>query len=212
MSNVHWESILDQIDDRYIQEAVRSYELPRSATISHRRKEHLFMRSNTKHRGFMRVGALAAAIALIFTFGLTAYAAGVFDSVIAKMTNAYAVPDEARDARYEAAAEVSNKEQETVNLSQLLGNAITMEESYYDGTELMLVYSLDSLQYPVEFDVDADDERFAGLKSWIPWEWIGSAANLPFRMQTTSRFAVPLKKAEKSALSSGKLNWATTLF
>lgn len=164
MSNIHWESVIGQIDDRYIQEAAESYELPTSATVSHRKKENLLMQNNKTHRGMIRIGSLAAAIALIFTLGVTAYAAGVFDSIIAKMSGAYATPDEVRDARYEAAAEISTKEMETIDLSQLLGNSITMEESFYDGDDLMVVYSLDALTYPIDYGFDSSDERYASLE------------------------------------------------
>lgn len=160
MRNTHWESVIGQLDDRYIHEALESYALPTAAAASSRKKEILLMK---RRNPIFRIGTFAAAIALVFTLGVTAYAAGVFDSIIARMADSYAVPDEARDDRYEAAAEISVKEPETVDLTQLVGNAITMEESYYDGNDLMLVYSLDSMTYPIDYSFDAADERYSSL-------------------------------------------------
>lgn len=180
MSNIHWESVIGQIDDRYIQEAAESYELPASATASGRKKENLLMQNNKTRRGMMRLGSLAAAIALIFTLGVTAYAAGFFDSIIARMSGAYATPDEARDARYEAAAEISSKEPETVDLGELAGTAMTLEESFYDGESLMLAYTLDSMAYPIDYGFDASDERYAKLEKLdsVSMEWFRSSFDI----------------------------------
>lgn len=172
MKHIRWESVMGQIDDRYILEAMESCELPGSAAASRRKKENLLMQNN-KRRTITRIGSLAAALALIFTLGMTAYANGFFDSIIAKMSGAYATPDETRDARYEAAAENSDKEPETAELRQLIGNAMTVEESFYDGDSLMLAYSLDTMSYPIDYSFDAGDVRYSKLQKLesVSMEW-----------------------------------------
>lgn len=69
MNKIHWDTVLGQLDDRYIQEAASGYMRPAAE-----KKEHLPMKT-IKIR---RAAALAAALALIFALGITAYATGLF--------------------------------------------------------------------------------------------------------------------------------------
>ena len=114
-------------------------------------------------RRFHRITAVALAACLILALGVTAYATGFAQSIIAQIPARYATPDAERDALLEKAGELSNKEPETVELTELMGNAITLDESYYDGENLMLVYTLDSLKIPVEFGYGPGGEHFDDL-------------------------------------------------
>ena len=107
----------------------------------------------------------AAAAALLLALGITAYATGWAQSFIAQIPARYAVPDAERDALLEKAGELSNKEPETVELTEteITGESFTLEESYYDGENLMLVYSLDALLRPVEFGYGPGGEHFDDL-------------------------------------------------
>ena len=107
----------------------------------------------------------AAAAALLLALGITAYATGWTKSFIAQIPARYAVPETERDALLEKAGEKSNKEPETVGLTETetAGESFTLEESYYDGENLMLVYSLDALLRPVEFGYGPGGEHFDDL-------------------------------------------------
>lgn len=151
--------LMGQLDARYLEEALLD---SGCAFPSAKVKEYHSMKHTQKKR-FLNPGKLAAAIVLIFALALTACATGIVDSVIGKMAQAWAVPDEDRDTRYEAAAEKSNKEPETVNLTELSGVSMTMEESYYDGESLMIVYSLDSKKQTLSFDFGPEHAAFENL-------------------------------------------------
>ena len=121
------------------------------------------IRENTAHsrKPFRRMIAVAAAACLVLALGVTAYATGLAQSIIAQIR--YGTPDAERDALLQTAGELSNKESETVTLTELVGNAITLDESYYDGENLMLVYTLDALKIPVEFGYGPGGEHFDEL-------------------------------------------------
>ena len=110
---------------------------------------------------FRRIISVAIAVCLVLALGITAYATGLAQSIIAQIR--YGTPDKERDALLQKAGELSNKEPETVTLTELVGNAITLDESYYDGENLMLVYTLDALKSPVEFGYGPGDEHFDEL-------------------------------------------------
>ena len=112
-------------------------------------------------RPFRRAVIIAAAACLILALGITAYATGFAQSIIAQIR--YDTPDAERDALLQKAGELSNKEPETVNVTKTEGNSITLDESYYDGENLMLVYSLDALLRPVEFGYGPGGEHFDEL-------------------------------------------------
>lgn len=76
MKQVNWESILGQIDDRYIQDALSSYHRQKFPRSSLKEKEVITMK---KRKHFIRhFGAAAAAVLLICTLGISAYATGFF--------------------------------------------------------------------------------------------------------------------------------------
>lgn len=170
MKQADWMRIVGKIDDVYIEEALFKKEDVPSAN----KKEIIPMKSTGKRKLPMRFGILVAIMAMILALSVTAYATGFVESVIAKMAAAWAVPDAERDAQYEAAGEKSNKEPQTVSLTKIVGNAMTMEESYYDGETLMIVYSLDTMRYPVTFDFGPESEGFDKLEKveGVSIEWL----------------------------------------
>ena len=132
-------------------------------------------------RSVRRAVIIAVAACLLLALGITAYATGFAKSIIAQISAGYAAgyttpdPDpavqqqkaEALEELLQKAAEQSNKEPETVGLAgtEAAGESFTLEESYYDGENLMLVYSLDALLRPVEFGYGPGGEHFEDLWS-----------------------------------------------
>ena len=120
---------------------------------------------NRKNKRPVRKAARVALIAAVFVLLLsaTAYATGFAQSVIGSLSGWFATPDAERDAKYEQAGELSNKEPITEDLSELAGSAITLEESYYDGEDLIIAYSLDAIKYSLEIGFGPGDENFDKL-------------------------------------------------
>lgn len=75
MKKVNWESVMNQLDDDLLQDALSGYGYG-GALPSAKEKEILKMKKN--HHFARRLGAIAAAVALIFTLGITAYATNLF--------------------------------------------------------------------------------------------------------------------------------------
>ena len=74
MKKVDWQSVMGQIDDDLLQDALLTY--PQAVSLpASPEKETITMKK--KHRTIPRLTATAAAIALIFTLGITAYAADI---------------------------------------------------------------------------------------------------------------------------------------
>ena len=113
-----------------------------------------------------RLAIVALAAALLLTLAVTATATGWFSSFFAKIGELYGVSN---PERYERAGELSEKEPVHVDLAALPGHTFTLSESYYDGDELMLAYSLESMRYPVDFDFGPGDEGFEDLQPTGPW-------------------------------------------
>ena len=120
---------------------------------------------NRKNKRPVRKAVRVALIAAVFVLLLsaTAYATGFAQSVIGSLSGWFATPDEEADARYEQAGELSNKEPVTKEMSELAGSAITLEESYYDGEDLIIAYSLDTKKYALEIGFGPGDENFDKL-------------------------------------------------
>ena len=68
--------------------------------------------------------------------------------------------------RYQKMAERSDKEQKTFDLTELIGNAVVKEESYYDGMDFALVVSLKEAHEPVEYNFGPESDGFDAL--WTP--------------------------------------------
>lgn len=110
---------------------------------------------------------LLLATALLLALAVTAYAAGLFDSLFPKIPNEYA-PEPEREW-YERAGELSEKEPETVALRDLPKAAFTLTESFYDGKDLIVAYDLDTMKYPVQFGFGPGDDGFEKLWPTGPW-------------------------------------------
>ena len=123
-----------------------------------------------KHRhtfASRRTLILALAAVLLLAFAITAYAAGVFDSLFPKIPNEF-TPAPEREW-YEQAGELSEKEPETVVLRDLPNAAFTLTESFYDGKDLIVAYDLDTMKYPVQFGFGPGDENFENLLQLGAW-------------------------------------------
>lgn len=129
--------------------------------------EAIFMAHPAARLRLRRVAAVILAATLLLALGVMGYAAGIFDSIFARFLPPAADPEEA--AWYEQAGEFSQKEDETVSLRDLPGNTFTLTESFYDGKDLILAYSLDSLRYPVQFGYGPGGENFENLLSQGRW-------------------------------------------
>lgn len=171
-----WLDILGNIDDAFIEEALLA---SACAAFSPAKKEMQNMKR--KKNITWSLGRLAAVIALILALGITAYASGFVESFIAKMADAWAVYDPVQGARYEAAGEKSDKEAQTQKLEKQESTSMTLEESYYDGESLMIVYSLDSVKVPVSFDFGPESEQFEKLekRSGMTLETIQTSYGIP---------------------------------
>lgn len=75
MKKINWESVLNQLDDDLLQDALSGYGYGGSLP-SPKKKEILKMKKN--HHVIRRLSAAAAAVALVFTLGVTAYATNLF--------------------------------------------------------------------------------------------------------------------------------------
>ena len=156
--------IVDLLD--CIQDSSVSIETENHASAT-RIKELTMKKINTQYgkarpvRKAARVVLLAAVIVLLLS--VTAHATGFAQSVIGSLSGWFATPDAERDAKYEQAGELSNKEPITEDLSELAGSAITLEESYYDGEDLFMAYSLDTMKYSLEIGFGPGDENFDKL-------------------------------------------------
>lgn len=156
--------IVDLLD--CIQDSSVSIETENHASAT-RIKELTMKKINTQYgkarpvRKAARVVLLAAVIVLLLS--VTAYATGFAQSVIGSLSGWFATPDAERDAKYEQAGELSNKEPITEDLSDLAGSTITLEESYYDGEDLFMAYSLDTMKYSLEIGFGPGDENFDKL-------------------------------------------------
>lgn len=89
---------------------------------------------------------IAAAVALLFALGVSAYAAGWLAPIFHKMQGM--TPDAERQTLYEAAEQaVIDQEQapETVTLPAFDNSKITLSERYYDGKTLLLGVNLEEV-------------------------------------------------------------------
>ena len=90
MNKIHWDAVLGQLDDRYIQEAASGYLHSRSDRPAPEKKENFIMKTIKIHR----IAALAAALALVFALGIVAYATDLFGILDMKAELEYRPEDE----------------------------------------------------------------------------------------------------------------------
>lgn len=75
MKKINWECVLNQLDDDLLQDALSSYGYGGALPFP---KEKEILKMEKKHYFARRLGTIAAAVALIFTLGVTAYATNLF--------------------------------------------------------------------------------------------------------------------------------------
>lgn len=105
---------------------------------------------------------IAAALALALT--ITGFATGYIQSVFIAMKG-HSIGDD--DQKYETIDRLSDKTEVTRSaaLPEMAGSRFTLSQSYYDGENLMLAYSLDALTLPADFDFGPGSANFDKLKS-----------------------------------------------
>ena len=113
----------------------------------------------TYKRFSRRLAIVTAAVILTLALGITASAAG-FSSLFSQVPW-NAVSDQRTDDFYTQAAEHSDKTPQHSTLSD--GSFFTINESYYDGENLLLAYSLEETRHPVSYAFDSTHEFFKEL-------------------------------------------------
>lgn len=160
MTNTNWESILNQLNDEFIEEAVLSYEQPVSAAPY----EKETAMNHHARKTSKRLITIAVAAAMVMALAITGFATGVIPSLIGRLGDGYfANPDADRDAFYQMVGENSDKTKETVDTKTDMSISLTKEESYYDGEKVVVAYTLNTEDATVEFGFGPDDENFEKL-------------------------------------------------
>ena len=106
---------------------------------------------------------IVAAAVLLLAFSVTAYASGWLTSIFSRVGEQFGIPT---PSRYDEAGELSNKTPERISLRDLPGIVFTLSESYYDGEDLLLAYSLETTTYSVQFGFGPGHEGFDSLR-WL---------------------------------------------
>lgn len=160
MTNVNWESILGQLNEDFIEEAVMSYAQPVSAASD---EKETIMNHNMKKTS-KRMLTIAIAAVMIMALTVVGFATDVIPSLIGQLGSGYfANPDAERDAFYQMVGENSDKTKETVDTKTDMSISLTKEESYYDGEKVVVAYTLNTEDATVEFGFGPDDENFENL-------------------------------------------------
>lgn len=102
---------------------------------------------------------IAAALAVSLLTGV-AFATGVAQSIFSGMIGR-TVGDDA--AKYETIDALSTKEEVTVTIPEMDDTMITLSQSYYDGEQLMLGYTMNAHVKPAEFGFGPEHENFDKL-------------------------------------------------
>ena len=102
-----------------------------------------------------RMLTLAVAAVMVMALAVTGFASGVIPSLIGRLGGG--------DAFYQLAGEQSDKTKETVEPETEQAISLTREESYYDGENLVLAYTLNKENAYVTFDFGPDHECFGEL-------------------------------------------------
>ena len=152
MTTVNWENILGQLNDEFIEEAVMSCGQTVSAASSDEKETN--MTQKTK-RNTKRMLTVAVAAAMIMALAITGFATGAIPSLMARLSSG--------DAFYPVAGELSDKTKETVEPETEQVVSLTKEESYYDGENVVLAYTLNKENAEVAFDFGPEHEYFDDL-------------------------------------------------
>jgi len=106
-----------------------------------------------------RLVAVTVVVVLALALGITASAAGLLSYFQGQPKNLTRTDRD--EGFYDQAAELSDKTPQSSSVSD--GSFFTVEESYYDGEELILAYSLESTRYPVDYSFGPEHEYFDKL-------------------------------------------------
>ena len=151
MTNVNWNSVLSQLNEEFIEEAVLSYE--QSVSAAPHEKE-----TNMNHkvkRTSKRMLTIAIAAVMMMALAVVGFATDAIPSFFAALADG--------DAFYQVAGEKSDKTKETVNPETEQVISLTREESYYDGENVVLAYTLNKEGATVTFDFGSEHEYFDEL-------------------------------------------------
>lgn len=106
-----------------------------------------------------RLMTVTVVVILALALGITASAAGLLSYFRNLPLNADSSNQDA--GFYEQAAELSDKTPQGGSVSD--GSFFSVDESYYDGENLLLAYSLESTRYPVDYRFGPDHTYFDKL-------------------------------------------------
>lgn len=161
MTQVNWESVLGQLNEEFIEEALLSCEQPVSAAPCDEKETN--MNRNVKKTS-KRLLTVAVAATMVMALAVVGFATDALPSLIGRLGSGhFADINPERDAFYQMAGEKSDKTAETVypETEQML--SLTKEESYYDGEKLVLAYTLNTEEASLSFDFGPDHEYFGEL-------------------------------------------------
>ena len=160
MTSVNWETVLGQLNEEFIEEALLSCEQPVSAAPCD--EKETTMNRNVKKTS-KRLLTVAVAAAMVMALAISGFAAYVLPSLIGRLSDGYNDINPERDAFYQMAAEKSDKNAETVNPETEQAISLTKEEAYYDGEKLVLAYTLNTEEAVIDFNFGPDHEYFGEL-------------------------------------------------
>lgn len=152
MTTVNWENILGQLNDEFIEEAVMSCEQIVSDAPCDEKETNMNRRTRKSTKRMLTV---AVAAAMVMVLAVTGFATGVIPSLIGQLGSG--------DAFYRLAGEQSDKTKETVVPETEQVISLTREESYYDGENVVLAYTLNKENATVTFDFGPEHEKFDEL-------------------------------------------------
>ncbi len=161
MTSVNWESVLGQLNEGFIEEALLSCEQPVSAAPCD--EKETTMNRNVKKTS-KRLVTVAVAAAMVMALAVVGFAADVLPSLIGRLGDGYFNDiNPERDAFYQMAGEKSDKNAQTVAPETEQAISLTKEESYYDGEKLMVAYTLNTEEATIDFDFGPEHEYFGEL-------------------------------------------------
>ena len=160
MTTVNWESVLGQLNEEFIEEALLSCEQPVSAAPCD--EKETTMSRNVKKTS-KRLLTVAVAAAMVMALAVVGFAPDL-PSLIGRLGNGYFAEINPEQAEfYQMAGEKADKNAETVNPETEQAISLTREESYYDGEKLVLAYTLNTEEASLSFDFGPDHEYFGEL-------------------------------------------------
>ena len=191
MTNVNWNAVLSQLNEEFIEEAVLSYEQPVSAAPCEKETNmNHNMRKTSK-----RVLTIAIAAVMVMALTIVGFATDAIPSFFAALADG--------DAFYQVAGEKSDKTRETVEPETNQVISLTREESYYDGENVVLAYTLNKEGATIEFGFGPDDENFEHL--FTPPEH--NQTSLSQLWHDYNLPAADLAKAEAALLKDGAVGF-----